>query len=220
MRTCDLRTAHLWLKWMTGKKGSTYIFLKTLSFLVLVSFLKGHGNEADFLGVLQQLVSHRSLTLPFKPFRFWRWIRGDIRHRKTAPWLGESGSRWLSDSASRRVGFWMFKENSPSWGVANSPIRRLGESSPPRLGKSESRHGELGSLYSIFLEFSIKFPNSASRGVVFGLRISPRIWSQNRKGSERSVMDLCQTGLCKNPRKSASLPCLFKWKKRKCFQIS
>ena len=34
-------------------------------------FLKGHGNEADFLGFLQILGPHRSLTLPFEPFRFW-----------------------------------------------------------------------------------------------------------------------------------------------------
>jgi hypothetical protein len=32
--------------------------------------LKGHGNEADFLGFLRKLVPHESLTLPFKPFRF------------------------------------------------------------------------------------------------------------------------------------------------------
>ncbi len=41
--------------------------------------LKGHGNEMDFLGVLQKLVPRESLTLPFKPFRFWLQIRGDIR---------------------------------------------------------------------------------------------------------------------------------------------
>jgi hypothetical protein len=35
------------------------------------SSLKGHGNEADFLGFLQKLGPHRSLTLPFEPFRFW-----------------------------------------------------------------------------------------------------------------------------------------------------
>jgi hypothetical protein len=51
--------------------------------------------------------------------------------------------------------------------------------------------------------------DSASRGVVFRLRISPRIRSQNRNGSKRSEMDLCRTGLCKNPRKSPSLPCPF-----------
>jgi hypothetical protein len=48
--------------------------------------LKGHGNEADFLGFLQKLVPHRSLTLPFEPFRLRLRIRGDIR---------------LPDSASR-----------------------------------------------------------------------------------------------------------------------
>jgi hypothetical protein len=43
--------------------------------------LKGHGNEADFLGFLQKLDPYRSLKLPFEPFRFWLRIRGDIRHR-------------------------------------------------------------------------------------------------------------------------------------------
>jgi hypothetical protein len=32
------------------------------------SYLKGHGNEADFLGFLQKLVPHKSFTLPFEPF--------------------------------------------------------------------------------------------------------------------------------------------------------
>jgi hypothetical protein len=41
-------------------------------------YLKEHGNEAGFLGFLQKLVLHRSLTLPFEPFRFWLRIRGDI----------------------------------------------------------------------------------------------------------------------------------------------
>jgi hypothetical protein len=40
--------------------------------------LEGHGNEADFLGFLQKLVPHESLTLPFGPFRFWLRICGDI----------------------------------------------------------------------------------------------------------------------------------------------
>ncbi len=35
------------------------------SYLMLISLpLKGHGNEADFLGFLQKLGPHRSLTLP------------------------------------------------------------------------------------------------------------------------------------------------------------
>jgi hypothetical protein len=45
--------------------------------------LKRHGNEADFLGVLQKSVRHRFLTLNFEPFRYGLRIRGDIRNRKT-----------------------------------------------------------------------------------------------------------------------------------------
>ena len=89
------------------------------------SSLKGHGNEANFLGFLQKLVPHRSLTLPFEPFRFWLRIRGDIRNRKTTPRLGDSASRRLSDSVSR--------------GVGDSPTRRVGESMTRRLGESGSR---------------------------------------------------------------------------------
>ncbi len=63
-----------------------------------IKSLKGHGNEADFLGFLQKL---GSLTLPFEPFRFWLRIRGDIRNRKTTPRLGESASRRLGESGSR-----------------------------------------------------------------------------------------------------------------------
>jgi hypothetical protein len=55
--------------------------------------LKGNGNETDFLGFLQNLVPHESLTLPFDPFRFWLRIRGDIRNRKTTPRLTELGSQ-------------------------------------------------------------------------------------------------------------------------------
>ncbi len=39
--------------------------------------LKGYGNEADFLGILQKSVPRESLTLPFEPFRFWLQIRGE-----------------------------------------------------------------------------------------------------------------------------------------------
>ncbi len=45
--------------------------------------LRGHGNEADFLRFLHISVRHRFLTLHFEPFRFWLWICGDIRNRKT-----------------------------------------------------------------------------------------------------------------------------------------
>ncbi len=74
--------------------------------------LKGHGNEADFLGFLH--FSHRSLTIPFEPFRFWLRIRGDSSSRKMTPRLGDSASRRLSDSASR--------------GGDDSPTHQVGES--------------------------------------------------------------------------------------------
>jgi hypothetical protein len=101
--------------------------------------LKGHSNEADFLGFLQKLVPHRSLTLPFEPFRFWLRIRGDIRNRKTTPRLTESAFECLNEnSASRRL------PDSASREVANSQTRRVGESSTPRLGES------LFEFYKIF----------------------------------------------------------------------
>jgi hypothetical protein len=53
---------------------------------------------------------------------------------------------------------------------------------------------------------------SRNRRVVFRLRISPRIQSQNWNGSKCSVRvlrDQCQTDLCKNLGKSASLLCPF-----------
>ncbi len=42
--------------------------------------------------------------------------------------------------------------------------------------------------------------DTACRGFVFRLCISPGIRSQNRNGWILSVRDLCRTGLCKNPR--------------------
>ncbi len=95
--------------------------------------LKGHGNEADFLGFLQKSVPHESLTLRFELFRIWLGIRRNILVKKRLSdspsrridassirrvgesankflkdkslhqWVGESVSRWLPDSASRGV---------------------------------------------------------------------------------------------------------------------
>ncbi len=131
------------------------------------SQLKGHGNEPDFLGFLQKLVPHRSLILPFEPFRFWLRIRGDIRNRKTTPRIGEpttprlaervgKSSRKVSDSPTRRVGelaFECLKEKTASRRVGNSPTWRVGELSTPRLAESGSRYGKSGSCYSNFLKF-------------------------------------------------------------------
>ncbi len=55
--------------------------------------LKGHGNKANFLGVLHNPVPCESLTLTFEPFQFWLRIRRDIRNQKTTKRLTESGSR-------------------------------------------------------------------------------------------------------------------------------
>ncbi len=54
------------------------------------SGLKGHGNEADFLGFLQKSARHRFLTLHFE-----LRIRGDIRNRKC-----ESATLRLAESGS------------------------------------------------------------------------------------------------------------------------
>jgi hypothetical protein len=112
--------------------------------------------------------------------------------------LPDSASRGVVDSPTRRVGesaFECLNESSASRRVGDSLTRLVGKSLTPRVGKSESR----------------RLPGSASRGVVFRLRSSPRIRSQNRNGSKCTVKDLCRTDLCKNPRKSASLPCPFNY---------
>jgi hypothetical protein len=108
--------------------------------------LKGHGNEADFLGFLQKLVPHRSLTLPFEPFRFWLRIRGDIRNRKN-----NSPTRRVRESA-----FECLNENSASRRVSDSPTWRVGKSLAPRLGELESH----------------QLPDSASQGVAMVSRES------------------------------------------------
>jgi hypothetical protein len=117
-------------------------------------------------------------------------IHSDRRWR----WVCDSPIRQVGDLLTLCLGFWMFKR---------------------KLGKSGSRYGESRSLYSNFFGQSSLLPNSASRGVVFRLRISPRIQSQNRNGSKCSVRDLCRTDFCKNPRKSALLPCPFKFGRTK-----
>ncbi len=116
-----------------SRSGLWEILRPVVSLGTYSTFLKGHGNEADFLGFLQKLGPHRSLTLSFELFRFWLRIRGDIFKRKMTPRYGESVSRRLSDSASRGVAV------SPTRRVADSPTRRVGESMTHRLGESGSR---------------------------------------------------------------------------------
>ncbi len=110
---------------------------------------------------MQKLVPHRSLTLPFEPFRFCLRIRGDIRNRKTTPRLGESATLRLGESGSRRLSDW------ESRGVDNSPTRRVGESafeclkenlaSQRAVDSPTRRAGEsLWNCYWNFLKFIIK----------------------------------------------------------------
>ncbi len=102
-------------------------------------YVKGTWQWGRFSGVLQKLIPHRSLTLPFELFQFWLQIRGDIHNRKRTPRLD---NRQLSDTASRRVGesltlwlgFWMFKRK-----LGESATHRVGESLTPRHSKLESR---------------------------------------------------------------------------------
>jgi hypothetical protein len=125
------------------------------TFLSVSTFclLKGHGNETDFLGFLQKSVPHKSLTLPFKPFRFWLRIRGDIRIRKTTSRYhryGESPTPCITDMRCRRLPASLIHR------VSDSPHHRYGESAikfferklsvsmileslTPRIVESESR---------------------------------------------------------------------------------
>ncbi len=49
------------------RSGDKLLFkaLMAIGKFFFINLLKGHGNEADYLGFLQKLVPHRSLTPPF-----------------------------------------------------------------------------------------------------------------------------------------------------------
>ncbi len=128
-----------------------------LEFLFLQNQLKGHGNEADFLGFLQKLVPHESLTLPFGPFRFWLRIRGDICIRKTTPryhlWgesptlrSGDTGSRQLSVAVIRGVADSRIIE-SGNRRLPASLIRGVGDSPHHPYGESAIYFFKENSLY-------------------------------------------------------------------------
>ncbi len=120
------------------------------------------------------------------------------------PRLAESGSQRLSDllsqgvsdSPTRRVG------ELPTLRLSEFSFKRVGESSTPRLAEWESRR--------LTEPESRQLAELPSRGVVFRLGISPRIGSQKQNSSKGSIRGLWGTNFCKNPRKSASLPCTFK----------
>jgi hypothetical protein len=118
---------------MYGKKKFSVLFCKTP--LGNIS-LKEHGNEKDFLGFLQKLVPHESPAPPFRSFRFWLRICGDIRIRKTTPryhLYGESPTLPIGDTGSRRLRVSVMR------GVVDSPTQRYRESSTPRITDTESQ---------------------------------------------------------------------------------
>jgi len=84
---------------------------------------------------------HRSLTLPFEPFRFWLQIRGDIHNQNLTPWLSESGNRWLPVLVSRGVteSPYQWVANSLHQWVTNSLHQWVRESPTSRIGESGSR---------------------------------------------------------------------------------
>jgi len=88
----------------------------------------------------------------------------------------ESSTLWLCKSGSHRH---RCRKFSFKHSIADSPSRRIGDSPTRRVGE-------------------LVLPHSTSQGVIFRLRISPRIRSQNRNGLKCSVTDLCWTDLCKN----------------------
>ncbi len=129
--------------------------------------LKGHGNEADFLGFLQKLVPHESLTLPFEPFRFLLWIRGDIRIRKTTPRYhryGELPTRRISDTENCRLPASLIR------GVADSSHHWDGESATPRITDTESQLLNFlkeNSLYRWYGESSINSVHCCAAEAIF-----------------------------------------------------
>ncbi len=142
---------------------------------VVYGSLKGHGNEADFLGFLQKLVPHESLTLSFGPFRFWLRIRGDILIWKTTPRYhryGESRTPRIVESGSQRLPASLIcrVSNSPHhrYGesaieffkrklsvlmirrVVDSPHQWYGESLTPRIAESESRQLRVSPIWRVY----------------------------------------------------------------------
>jgi hypothetical protein len=175
--------------------------------LQLFKVLKIDAKLIFFQLVTPHITDQRSRRLPDSTIRGV----GDSPYQRYAESatlrLNDTGSQRLSASLIRGVDdspyhryseFSLQKFNSRlsvsvMRGVVDSPYRWVGESPTPRIVDTESRW----------------LPVSLSRGVVFRIRISPRIRSQNQNGSKCSLRDLCRTDLFKNLGKSGSFPCPF-----------
>ncbi len=89
-------------------------------------------NYIDLKGFLQKFDPHEPLTLPFEPFRFWLWFRGDIHIRKRTPRYHryeESPTLHISCQLPALL----------IRGVANSPHHWYAESATPRITDTVSR---------------------------------------------------------------------------------
>ncbi len=140
--------------------------------------LKGHGNEADFLGFLQKLGPHRSLDYLLSRSAFGFEFAEIFVIEKQLPDLANPR---IGDSPTRRVGesaFECLKENlgesecrrlnvSANRGVANSPTQRVGES-PWWVGES------------LFKKFSIDFPDFKRLNQPF----KRSIWQKRSQGCD------------------------------------
>ena len=114
-------------------------------FYFTLFLLKGHGNETDFLGFLQKSVPDESLALPFKPFRFWLLICGDIPIRKTTPRYhryGESAIEYFV----RKLTVSMIRR------VVDSPHQCYGESPAPCIVESESRRLRISVIWGVAIK--------------------------------------------------------------------
>ncbi len=78
-------------------------------------------------------------------------------------------------------------------GVADSTYQWCGESATPRISDAGSWWHPLSLIHGVG-----NSPCRWWRGVVFRIRISPRIRSQNLNGSKGSVRDSRGTNFCKN----------------------
>ncbi len=97
-------------------------------------------------------------------------------------------------------------------GVANSPHHWYAESPSPRITDTWSRRLPASTPRAsdtVSCRLPVSLSRRAIRGVVFRIRISPRIRSQSQNDSKCSVRDLGQSDLCKNLGKFGSLPCPF-----------
>jgi hypothetical protein len=165
--------------------------------------------ESAFEGLKEKLGDSESRRLPDSANRGAANSPTRRDGESSTPRLGESGSRH-GESESRYSNFLKFSINFQDFKRLNQPLKRS------IWQKRCQGCNVLTPLIYLKVEknciyrHSCRLPDSASRGVVFRLRISPRIRSTNRNGSKYSVRNLCRTDFSKNPRKSASLPCPFK----------